>query len=433
MALEALFVQIKYVILATFCCSVLYIFSDAPHFAVLVVDVLFCAYLVSLFRKKYRYLFFLHPLILSISSQLFSTPFLESGDGEAYQAVVAQYLNTRDFIFDASGLLSNLGILEFFKYATLGVVPTYAVPEFFFGNPDDTVYYLWQGTFHVILSALVIMLARIWQVLDGKYLLSMALFAVISPSFFDLGSAPTRHVVTFFGVFLLLVTHLAVVQRLTVTRAIWFAVAAMMVIISKTPLLLPYMIFVAIDLFFIQRIKLNVTAVLLASVLALGILLMGAYLYEATLAYEETAKGGAATFSGLTQLPLVGWVVKYVYALLAPFPWSEASLFIATIYAGNGLLFFMHTLSSLIGIYLFLVIILKWRAIWASDIELKQMIAYGVIMSLSILKGAVGFHTYLLIYFPMLAPLLTVRRFRINPLMPIGIVFSLEAVTLFGK
>lgn len=430
MALDTLLAHVKLIILSALGLAVLYTLADAPYVAVLAIDILFCTHLASLFKTKYKYIFFLHPLILFISSQLFTAPFLQAGDGEAYGGVVASYLNTQDLTFDVSGLLSIYNLLDFFKYASFGVVPTYAVPEFFFINPDDAVYYVWQGTFHAFLCALVVTLARTWRVLDGKYLFSMALFAVVSPSFFDLGGAPTRHVVTFFGVFLLFITHLAVVQKLTVTRAIWFAVAVVMVLISKAPLLAPYMIFVAIDLFFIKRIKLNAKAALLIGVLVLGVLLIGAYLYETTLAYEETSKGGAATLSGLTQLPLIGWVVKYVYALLAPFPWSKASLFIATIYAGNGLIFFMHTLSALVGLYLFLVVILKWRAVLASDTELKQMVAYGLIMSLSILKGSTGFHTYLLIYFPMFAPLLVIRRFRINPLIPIVFVVFLEMIVV---
>lgn len=433
LAIDTLLAHVKLVILAALGLAVLYTLADAAYVAILVLDILFCTYLVSLFRTKYKYIFFLHPLILLFSSQLFVTPFLEAGDGEAYQAVVAQYLNTQEFTFEVSGLLSIFSLLEFFKYASLGVAPIYGVPEFFFSNPEDTVYYMWQGAFHVILCAVVVTLAKSWRVLDGKYLFSMALFAVVSPSFFDLGAAPTRHVATFFGVFLLFVTHLAVVQRFTGARAIWFAVAVMMILISKAPLLAPYMIFAVIDLFFIKRSKLNTKTALLVGMLMLGILLMGTYLYQTALAYEDIARGGGATFSGLTQLPLIGWGVKYVYALLAPFPWSEASLFIATNYAGNGLLFFMHTLSALVGLYLFWVVILKWRVILISDTGLRQMVAFGAIMSLSILKGSTGFHTYLLIYFPMFAPLLVIRKFRVNPLIPITFVVLLETIVLFNK
>jgi hypothetical protein len=432
-AVATLLAHVKLIALGMFGLAVLYTLADVPYVAILVVDVLFCGYLAKIFKTTYRHLFLLHPLILFVISQLFATPFLQAGDGEAYQAVVAQYLNTQDLTFDASGLLLNYGLLGFFRYASLGIAPLYAIPDFFLNNPADVVYYLWQGTFHVILCALVLTLAHSWRVLDEKDLFSMGLFAVISPSFFELGGAPTRHIVTFFGVFLLLITHVAILQKFTLVRGSWFSVAVLAVLISKAPLLAPYMIFVAVDLIFVQRIKLNFRSVLLLSVLIVGSLVLGAYLYQTTLDYEETAKGGAATFSGLIELPIIGWVVKYVYALLAPFPWSEAALFVSTIYAGNGLLFFMHVLSSLTGIYMLLVVMLKWRLILASNIELKQLIAYGFIMSLSILKGATGFHTYLLIYFPMFAPLLGLRRFKINPLIPVGLVTLFEIVVFVSK
>lgn len=430
MAIASLMAHIKLIILTAIGFVVFYIFADMPYVAILVLDILFCAYLASLFKTKYKYVFFLHPIVIFISSQLFTTPFLEAGDGEAYRMVVASYLNTQDLTFDFSLLLSFHSLFDVFKFSSFGVAPIFALPDFFFNNPADGVYYVWQGTFHVYLCALVVTLARTWRVLDVKYLFIMALFAVVSPTLFDLGTTPNRHLVTFFGVFLLFVTHLAIVQRLTVTRAMWFAMAVMLVLISKAPLLLPYMIFATIDLFYIRRIKLDVKSALLVGMVALGAMLMGGYFFKIFFVYDEMSKTGAATFSGLTQLPLIGWVVKYVYALLAPFPWSKAQYFIATIYAGNWLLFFMHILSSLTGVYLFLIIILKWRAILASDTELKQMVAFALIMSLSILKGSTGFAGYLTIYFPFLAPLLAIRRFQINPLLPIMFVVLLETFML---
>ncbi len=155
---------------------------------------------------------------------------------------------------------------------------------------------------------------------------------------------------------------------------------------------------------------------------------------EATIiAYEQIAESGAATFGGLVQWPVIGWVVKYVYAILAPFPWSEAPLFIDWNYGGNTLLFLMHVLSALSGLYLFLVMIIKYRLIIDSDVGLKKMIIYGLIMSLSILKGSTGFHTYLLIYFPFLAPLFGIKQFRINPMLLIGIISILEFILILKK
>lgn len=433
MAIDTLIAHLKIIILMALGLLVLFTFSDEPYTAFLLLDILLCTYLSSLFKTKYRLFFLLHPIILLISSQLFSTSFLALGDGEAYSAVIAQYLDTQSLSFDLGGLLATYGFLGFLKYTSLGAAPIYSIPEYFFSNPSDRIYYMWQGTFHVALCALVVTLARTWRVVGDNYLFSAALFAVVSPSFFDLGAAPTRHVLTFFGVFLLFFTHLAISQRLTIIRAVWFAVAVMMILISKAPLMLPYMIFALIDQVLIKRIKFNAKAAFLLGMLAFGGMLIGDYLYQTIIVYEETSQGGAATFSKLTHLPIIGWVFKYVYAFLAPFPWLEAPLFIATNYGGNWLLFLMHTLSALIGLYFFFVVIIKWRAILTSDVLLKQMVAYGVVMSLSILKGATGFHTYLLIYFPMFAPLLNIRRFRINLLIPIGFVVFLETIVLVGK
>jgi hypothetical protein len=93
----------------------------------------------------------------------------------------------------------------------------------------------------------------------------------------------------------------------------------------------------------------------------------------------------------------------------------------------------MHVLSTLTGLYLFFIVILKWRAILSSDIKLKQLVAFTLIMSLSILKGSTGFHGYLSIYFPMLAPLFTIKQLQINPMLPIYFVIILEVFVVFSK
>jgi len=67
--------------------------------------------------------------------------------------------------------------------------------------------------------------------------------------------------------------------------------------------------------------------------------------------YSENSATGAASFSGLVNIPILGIFFKYLYALLSPFPWQNATTYIETTYGGNAFLFFMHMLSSLSGIY----------------------------------------------------------------------------------
>jgi len=156
------------------------------------------------------------------------------------------------------------------------------------------------------------------------------------------------------------------------------------------------------------------------------------YALGSILSYEEVSKQGAATFSRFTEIPIIGWIVKYVYALLSPFPWYYSPTYIGN-YAGNWFLFFMHTISALTGLYLFFVVILKWRAILSADNQLKQVVAFALIMSLSILKGATGYHGYLSIYFIMLAPLLTIKQLQINPMLPIAFVVIMEAFVVLVR
>ncbi len=406
--------------------------ANSPYIAILVLDLLFCGYLVSLFKNKNKYFFLLHPVVLLVSSQLFTGSFLSAGDGLDYSSIVANNFNTQDLSFIDEGIIANYTGVELLKQLSLGVFPIFVVPEFFFDNPAEEVYYLWQGTFHVFLILIVITLARFWRILEEKYLFAMALFAVLSPTCFDLGNAPTRHYVTLFGIFLLLIAHLAIRQRFTLSSLAWYVIAVLVVVISKIQLLTPYLIFVIIDIFFTYRFKLNYKVMIIIGLLVIVFVSAGNFLSESILSYEEVSKQGAASFGRFTEIPIIGFIVKYVYALLSPFPWSSSPKYI-DIYAGNWFLFFMHTLSALTGLYLFFVVILKWRAILASENQLKQVVAFALIMSLSILKGATGHHGYLSIYFIMLAPLLTIKQLKINPMLPIAFVVIMEAFIVLGR
>jgi len=153
--------------------------------------------LSSIFSQKIRYIFLLHPIILLLSSLFYSVPFLQLGDGEAYQIVVDQYSESAGFL----EMFGSFKLLDAFKYMSLGVAPVYLVPIYFYGNPASSIYYLWQGLYSVILIAISVTLAKSFAVIRNEYLLMIALFAVVSPSFYDLGAAPTRHTVTFISVF----------------------------------------------------------------------------------------------------------------------------------------------------------------------------------------------------------------------------------------
>lgn len=418
----------RLLLLLASCFAILVVMGGSPRIAVLAADGLVSLYLIRLFPTRYAYAFILHPVLLAVSSTMFDVPFLSAGDGPAYAEVTQQYLDSKTLTFHTGELLNELGTIRFLTYTSPGIAPILAVPEFFFASPDDAVYYLWQGTFHLLLVSIVATLARSWRVMESRDLFAITAFAAISPSFFDLGAAPTRHIVTFFGVFLLFVTHIASAARLTPVRLVWTAVAAAALLVSKPALLMPYMIFAAGDLLLLRskHERTWLSALSTAVLLLVGGVMMGSYFMETAQAYDETARTGAGTFSRFTEVPLLGWGMKYLYALLSPFPWSDGAFITETIYQGNWLLFVMHMLSALIGTHLFLTLLLNTRKIRHHQLEIKEAIAYAAIMSMSILKGSTGFHVYILIYFPFLAPLIHRKDFRISPFIVLALVACAE-------
>ena len=405
------------------------LFNNSSKFSILLINFLLCSYLASIFKSNYRFLFYINPIILFVAGQFFEQPFLERGDAAGYLNVLQEYYNfernnfSENFLID---IFEFYGLIGFFKYISLGALPIFAIPKYFFFNPNDLDFYLWEGTFHVLLCTLTATICRHYNLIKDEYLLTISLFSIISPSIFDLGLTPTRHILTYSSIFLLYISYLAITQKVSISRIILFTISIALMLASKAVLLIPFLAFVCFDFFFLRKTKLSTINLIIIAILLLLIISAGIIFEEAISSYEEISVTGGATFSGLTQIPVFGWVVKYIYATLAPFPWSRAEHHISTIYGGNWFLFLMHTLSSIIGMYFLLCFALKYKEINNCENDIKRLFLFGAIMSLSILKGSTGFHVYLLVYYPFFSPMIIIKSLRLNILLPIGLIALLE-------
>lgn len=413
--------------------AALTLLSDSPRISILLADTLVCAYLASLFSHPSRIWFFIHPPVLALCSQSFQVPFLDGGDGLAYLSAIGRYLDVSDSILSPSGLNEDEGLFRLLKDASFGILPVLLLPNLLFGVQPDDVFYLWQGLVHAVLCSLAVLLGTTWDSPSARHLLRVGLFAVVSPSFFDLGTTPTRHIVTFFGVFLLYLSYAALLKRITVSRVLGLLLAILAVLISKAQLLFPFLIFCIVSSIAFPLNRKNPASIAILCISLVAGTALAPTLIEQYLAFDEVAQSGAATFSGLTDLPVVGWVAKYVFAILSPFPWSNAAFFVATDYGGNWVLFICHVLSSLTGLYIVLSLTINFKELRRSTPELNMLLLYGTIMSLSILRGATGFHTYLLIYFPFFAPLLSLERFKVPLFAPVTVALALDLFVTIAR
>lgn len=423
---EAVF---RFSLLFVTCFALMIFFNDFPRASILSIDLIFCYFIFTQFKSKFRFLFLLHPLVSVVANLSYDVPFVELGDGPAYAKVIKQYIDTSTLDVDLSYLFLKLGVVAGLKHASLGVVPIFAIPEYLYISPESDIYYLWQGTFGVILVALFVSIAKSWKIIRNKYLFFIALYVVISPSFFELRNNPNRYDVLVFAILLFYISFIAVCQSISFGRLVGLLISVALIALSKFALFMPILFFVVYYLIFeVNFLKNPIRIAFFAVILAVCI---GLYFNEFALllnTYQANSSEGAATFSGLTEIPIFGYFFKFLFALLAPFPWHKVALLTESTYGGNYFTFVMHVFSSLFGIYFFLRILIYRKQLFFLYPELRPMLVFGVVMSTSIIFGNTGFHFYLLIYFPFFAPLLAIKKYNVPMVTPVALVAFVELI-----
>jgi hypothetical protein len=410
---------------------------QAPAFLFITIDTLFCFVIFFSLSSPWKFIVFLHPILILFFGSFYSQSFLEQGDGPAYEQAIANFLDTKNLYIDYDSWMLRGDILTIFKTVGFGVIPTYLIPDQISDNLEPIDYYYWQSAFHIILVSIATCFARSWKSVSCENLDILILYSAVGPSFFDLGLAPTRHFVTFFSVLLFFVSFMAATKSLTTSKVITIAISILLILISKAVLMGPLLLFVIV-FFALKRSAGKKSTALIGITSALfGAIVLGPYLL---LKFRDYAGGVAVGATGsmgyLVALPVVGQILKLLFALLSPFPWYKADYFVNFGYGGNWPLFIMHIASALIGMHLFISIAKNWLEIYNSaDVELRTSVIFGLIMSASILGGATGFHTYILIYFPYLMLIIKEKRYQTSFFLAVlatAVLNILMAITGFG-
>jgi hypothetical protein len=353
---------------------------------------------------------------------------MDLGDGKSYFGATQAWLPFYSGI-DTSGRIWNRVLTANFKELYFGFIPNMLIPDYLYGKPDDMVYFFWQACFHVILLSVCVLLAKRWRVMRDEYLFCIIAFAAMSPSFLEMTAVPHRHYVTFFSLLLFYISFRAITRAFTISKLVWLIVSLAIVAVSKIGYLVPICLYCAYDLILVKEQGRSKTAKYLLTVFLLGAVLCSfVFFVDMFSRYGTMARANVGTFGSFVRIPLLGVFVKYLYALLSPFPWQKADYYIATIYGGNPLHFVMHVLSALTGIYFFARLIVYMRPLFRAYRDLRPPILYGLLLSLTILRGATGFHGYLSILFPFFAPLLAIKEYRISWWIPLGIALCVEGI-----
>lgn len=412
---------IVYCLLLTISIAIFQIISNA-NAAFLSVDVLFCAFLMSQFTNKARIFFMIHPPALLLIWQFYSDGvyFQSLGDGDIYYEVVRSYLPfyTAGSWSDVVGNVPNYEVRSLY----IGMIPNIIVPDYYYPNAPDSAYFFWQATFFVVLMSGITLLAKYLRIFRDDMLFAIVLFSIISPSFLVNTVVPHRHYVTFCSVVVVYVSVEALFRKFNIVGLVALLVGLGGIFLSKAAYFAPLGGYIALRIWASGSLTMQHVVLFAPLVFGLGALALSMDLFFGYSEHRVTSVSTAANFGGV---PLANDAFKILGAFLAPFPWLKYSDHLPN-FGGNGLIFLLHMLSCLTGLYLFFVVIGYRKEILARQSIHRYSTLYALVMSSSILWGAAGFHGYLSIFFPFFAPLLQERRYRIYYGLPIIFVFVAE-------
>ena len=201
-------------------------------------------------------------------------------------------------------------------------------------------------------------------------------------------------------------------------------VALVLVSVSKAPLLLSLAAFVLLEHF--SRNKLPLLSKIFfrfnkhtrVIVLVIGVA-VAEYLARiiAPDKYVSTFSQQGGQYEGLVNIPILGLVLRVVYAMLSPFPWLNFSQM--EIYGYNTLLFLLHIPSALLAVWVIFSFFSHTGRIVSGANDVRITSLFGVAIMSSLAFSAIGFHVYLAPALPFMAVILLDKKTRVSLAYPL--------------
>lgn len=410
------------------------------------LDLILSAYLTSLFRSRYSYLFLIHPVVALISSYGFEIPYTEIG-------VSFTYLDTFTTLVDLTTLTLDTGMLweallpqEGGNFGIgvvyVGTIPILMLPAYLFTDAPDIAVYLSLGVFTVLYAAIAVSVALFLGVLRKDVLLIIALYSTVSPTFLEINVALHRYGLLFLGLFLFLIAYVGLSKGVFGLRKlvlfVLMLVALVLVSVSKAPLLLSLAAFVLLERF--SRNKLPLLSKMfyrfdkLTRVIVLVIGIAIAQYLVSFIAPDNYVSGFSqqgGQYGGLINIPILGLVLRVVYAMLSPFPWLYFDQW--EIYGYNTLLFLLHIPSVLLAAWVIFSFFSRTGRIVAGTDDSRMASLFGVAIMSSLAFSAIGFHVYLAPALPFMAVILLDKKTRVPLVYPLSFIVAMETIAQLAQ
>ena len=138
-----------------------------------------------------------------------------------------------------------------------------------------------------------------------------------------------------------------------------------------------------------------------------------------------------ANTNSIIDIPLIGYVMRLIYAILSPFPWINFTQL--SIYGGNPLFLIVHIFSSFFAAWIIISTIFRFDLILKSSDTNKTIIIFGLSIAISLMFAAVAFNVYLAPALPFLAIVLLKKSYRVSIMYPIGFILFMEIIAHIAR
>lgn len=406
-----------------------------PTQTFILIDFVLSIYLFSAFTGSLRYLFLIHPVFLLFSSYGFQIPYSEIGVGFTYVNTFEMLINPETLTLDerAYEFYQDKTTVFGFRTVYFGIIPIMWLPSYLYNEVPDITFYYSMGVFNLLYISFVVFVSQFFKVLKSENLLIIALFATVSPTFFDAGTTLHRYGLLVCGLLVFLISYLGLFKKnyasfSMIGLLITLVIGLLMVGYSKPQLFYVFMLFSFIDLLVSKRLGLMskifhaIDNRLFLVLLVLALQLFAEIIIPEPHLSEAINYGGRFAF--ISDVPILGFIVRLIYAVLSPFPWIGFSQW--HIYGGNYIFLPIHILSAFISAWLVLSFFLRFNEVFRSDYQDRTILIFGFCLLLSLMFSGIGYHVYLIPALPFLAIILIKKSLRISAVFPVGLCFIME-------
>ena len=418
--------------------------SLGPFGTFVTLDAALALFLVSLFRGRARWWFLAHPVFVVLSAPAFEIPFDDIGTGYSYTGHFALFLDPDTLQILWPELMRHIFFVNGpFELRTVYSLPiAYLWPPVWLFGPDVTlttpfVNYLSQGVSTMVYAAVGAVTALMLGGTPRSVLVTVTLMTTVSPTFLEMNSALHRYSPMLLGLTWVWTAYLVMVvpgsgwRRLVAVPL--GAAGVLLVILSKSPLVLSLTLFVILERLSAGRLPLVSTGLSsLNRTARWTVLLVGLAMFQvlspliAPEKYVTIDSQLGGEYPLLRDLPLVGFALRVVYAQLAPFPLLGFTQW--ELYGGNVWFLPVHVGSTILATWIVLSCAFRIEAIVAADTATRVTVMFGLGVLASLAFGGIGYLVYIAPALPFLGVALLRRETRVPLRWAVGFVLVFEMV-----